>query len=373
MRVFDIYYFDIIDKVKFKDTKPYIDNVLNQLGLCYKEITFSYNMFSTPIEKVLELYPNLLKYCFKYEPYAGEKVLTSLIPGWEKGHYYAEKSDWDAIFDIAAKFPDKLRVTGAIAFNQIDWYGNGVKEPAVRRMGINKGKKIAEILQVEPIMNSWIKIKNNFIDSNKHNWVEVIVETIVDESTPKETLDVAMKLEPFFGKYENSRRECRYSLEEGYELYDKSLKCEDLLDEYLRRQFPEEFHEFDFMADFIPKLCDKKKLTLAFKNTGYHLGSKKGLMSTMNHYYGYDKGNHQYEILFDRPEDASDFFYWYIRINGCNFNLGLNQNRAYAADEEEAMSKIVKIAEFCQRFLTEFEPVLTEMFGKTPDWYHYDE
>lgn len=99
----------------------------------------------------------------------------------------------------------------------------------------------------------------------------------------------------------------------------------------------------------------------------------KASMSTMNHYYGYDKGNHQYEILFDRPEDASDFFYWYIRINGCNFNLGLNQNRAYAANEEEAMSKIVKIAEFCQRFLTEFEPVLTEMFGKTPDWYHYDE
>lgn len=38
-----------------------------------------------------------------------------------------------------------------------------------------------------------------------------------------------------------------------------------------------------------------------------------------------------------------------------------------------SLSKIVKIAEFCQRFLTEFEPVLTEMFGKTPDWYHYDE
>ena len=32
MRVFDTYYFNIADKVSFQETKPYLDQMLSELG-----------------------------------------------------------------------------------------------------------------------------------------------------------------------------------------------------------------------------------------------------------------------------------------------------------------------------------------------------
>ena len=35
MRVFDIYWFNIADKVKFKDTQPYLKNMLPEYGFTW--------------------------------------------------------------------------------------------------------------------------------------------------------------------------------------------------------------------------------------------------------------------------------------------------------------------------------------------------
>lgn len=64
MRVFNIYRFNIADKVKFKDAQSYIQNMLSELGLGWSDLAFAASTVSgdRTISNVLEKLPKLKKY-----------------------------------------------------------------------------------------------------------------------------------------------------------------------------------------------------------------------------------------------------------------------------------------------------------------------
>lgn len=64
MRVFNIYRFNIADKVKFKDAQSYIQNMLSELGLGWSDLAFAASTVSgdRTISNVLEKLPELKKY-----------------------------------------------------------------------------------------------------------------------------------------------------------------------------------------------------------------------------------------------------------------------------------------------------------------------
>ena len=75
MRVFDTFIYNIVDKVKFKDTKPYIDKMLSELKLKYDSVIFTINEYMTDYDTILAKYPELEKYRYYYEPYGmGEEA-----------------------------------------------------------------------------------------------------------------------------------------------------------------------------------------------------------------------------------------------------------------------------------------------------------
>lgn len=61
MRVFNIYMFNIADKVKFKDAQSYIQNMLSELGLGWSDLAFAASTVSgdRTISNVLEKLRNL--------------------------------------------------------------------------------------------------------------------------------------------------------------------------------------------------------------------------------------------------------------------------------------------------------------------------
>ena len=63
MRVFNIYRFNIADKVKFKDAQSYIQNMLSELGLGWSDLAFAASTVSgdRTISNVLEKLPKLKK------------------------------------------------------------------------------------------------------------------------------------------------------------------------------------------------------------------------------------------------------------------------------------------------------------------------
>lgn len=64
VRVFDSYGFNIIDKVRFGQTKPYLEKMLSELGYTYSNLGFSLQShIDTPLcEKVIQKFPSLQKY-----------------------------------------------------------------------------------------------------------------------------------------------------------------------------------------------------------------------------------------------------------------------------------------------------------------------
>ncbi|MBR1771228.1 MAG: hypothetical protein IJ747_04285, partial [Lachnospiraceae bacterium] len=82
MRVFDTYTFNIADKVKFKDTKNYLDQMLAELELHFKEVSFTFQSFMASIDQLVAKYPNLEKYRYPYFQFNGQEILTRLTPKW---------------------------------------------------------------------------------------------------------------------------------------------------------------------------------------------------------------------------------------------------------------------------------------------------
>lgn len=369
MRVFDKYTFNIASRVKFKDTKKYMDTILEELGLGYKNVSFTYKGFKTSLEQMLDKYPNLFKYCYEYEPYGkGVKVLTSLTPNWTKGELYAEAADWDSLFEIVSKCPRGMNITGTLVLDQIDWYGEGVKEAALWCYKEKKDK--AQVFLTRNIINSQIILRREYDDGNKYNNVSVIVEATTGENDePRDTTDIIKKLEPYLGTPGRTERICRNSLAEEWTISEKEWSCREILVKRIEEFYPQKrkFNE----VEFIPNIADKKKIKAAFKGTSFEIGDRKGLLPRMNHVFCRDAHNRQYEILFDRTQSSPDYFYWYVTIKGYNFSVGSDQNIMYVSSEKEANEKLSMIAKFCEELVEDFDQLLLDNFGATPEWYSY--
>lgn len=369
MRVFDKYTFNIIDKVKFKDTKKYLDDMLANLRLNYNNVSFTFQSFMTQLNKVTEKYPNLDKYRYGYYQYNDSEVLTSLTPKWANGEIYAAKEDWDSIFSIVSKVPRGFNVLPTLVLDKIDWYGEGTREAALKVSEITEDKAMIYLSRL--VINSQIIMERQYDYGNKYNIVHVVVEATT-EGEPRDTTDIIKKLEPYLGQPDYNVRMCRFDIEENKLFEKRSLECENKLKSMVEEFYPSRKHDYMKNVKFIPNLADKKKIKAAFKGTDFTLGDRKGLLPGMNHVLCIDKHNYQFEIVFDRTQSSPDYFYFYIYVRGCNFSIDSGQKIIFASSEEESVDMLSKIADFCMKIKAEFGDMLEENFGNTPGWYTYN-
>ena len=388
IRVFDKYVYNIADKVKFKDTIKYLENMMQDCDLQYQDISFHFDGYEA-LDKVLEKYPELSKYYFDFFR-TERKILTSITPKWADGKIYAEPEDWSAIFSIIAKVPRGYHLFPAITFDKIDWYGEGVREAALNVNSTTKGH--AMMCGTHTAINSQITLEREYDYGNKYNMVSVVVEATTEDE-PRDTSDIIKKLEPYLGQpaiIQNGI--CRFSIEENTLLKEHERTCSKTLQRMIEDVYPEEersdsaiyVDKLTYICDvypeektsnstvyvsFIPNLANKKKIDKAFKETDFVLGDRDGLLPGMNHVICVDKHNYQFEITFNRTQSSPNYFYFYIDVKGYNFYIKSEQNTIYASSEEEAMEKLYGLADFCMKLKDEFGAILEKNFGCTPEWY----
>ena len=366
MRVFDTFIYNIVDKVKFKDTKPYIDKMLSELKLKYDSVIFTINEYMTDYDTILAKYPELEKYRYYYEPY-GEDLLTSITPQWADGEYLVAKEDEKSIFEVFSRIPRGFNVSGVLVLNGIDWFGDGSREAAVTR---DDYVGEAQSLEVSPIINSAVVITRDTLDGNKFNTLKVIIETTSEEE-PKDTAAIIDMLKPYLGEPEEKIRSTAFELKESADNREAADNFSAVLERKIAERIPydQEYHVAHMLDEYIQKLVDKNKLKKAFKNTGYEFEKRKAVYPGTNQLFCIDKHNYRFEVLTVRTQNMPKSFDVYISIIGCNFrikNFGYTIN---ASSEEEAVKQLQELADFCVELRDDFGDEIYERFGETPEWY----
>lgn len=370
MRVFDYYFYNIIEKVKFKDTKKYIEQMLEELGLCYQNISF--NMKYGPVEKVVEKYPALAKYrCLEDEtrPAAQSSVnemLTSYSPNWEKGEIYADAKDHEVLAELFTKIPRPFNISSNIVLSGIDWYGGDNLTPAIEYHEIC-GKRLPGGPQY--ISCNEIMLERGLDYGNRLNRVIVSVEATTT-SVPRGTLDIAHRLEPYLGEFERVSRVCRLSKEElkrNKELEGKyRKKMEPLFQSVAESRCPSPDTSPSLL---IPKIAEKKRIMRAFRDTGFEMGSRKELAPGMNRMVCTDSHNYKYEIVVYRGSNYSNSFNFTFRVMGCDFIIAPFIPSLYVESEEEAEQIITKLAKLCVWARDAIGEEMAAEFLDTPEWY----
>ena len=378
MRVFETYSFNIAPKIKIKDTKMYIDKMLLDLGITYNNVGFSIDGYITGTDVIADKYPNLKKYLYptkeaiRYSEWRGPMdFFTSLSPKWEQGNIYADREDWDDIFEIFSKIPRGYNITGSVLFDQIDWFGNGVKETCFHSQYYTD-YFLGQPHEIEgfKMFNNLIIMRRRYDDGNKFNRVEVIIESTAD-GEPRDTSVIVDRLKPYFGEPEEHIRDCVESPELSKELQkkkDESLtKLETMISVYLASGYEEKINCFE--SEYMKLLTDKKILKAAFKDTGFEPISNKGLLPGMNSLECFDNHQYKYTLPIDWTQLTPKGFYFYVYVEGCNFNIHSTQYYVHIESAEAATEKLADLAKFCVSMRDQMGDILFENFGDTPNWY----
>lgn len=368
MRVFDWYYYNIADKVRFKDTKTYVEKMLEELGKSYTQLGFSVEIDKQKkpelFQTILDNYPNLEKYAYPTNEYLEDKQeITSFSKNWDEGQIYAEKDDWKDILEIFTKIPRPYNFGDChLIFDGIDWYGEGGSQP------ISVPRETERILGWSswlPFANSRVMIGRSDRDGNMYNMVSVVVEATTDKE-PRDTQDICEQLTPYLGKPMRVERICMYPRDEFYRLRELQNKYNNRLKELFESILPETPMRKSFDEPRIQKVAGKAELQKAFKGTGFEL---KNIEAGRNWLLYKDAHNFKYRFEVDRFQFSNDIGF-HAEVTGYNFNVKIIGGRHWGITDAQQGDEIVKkIVEYCILVRDEVSKELAAEFGDTPEWY----
>ena len=267
MRVFDIYWFNIADKVKFKDTQPYLKNMFTELGMRWSDLAFSVDCVSgdTVISKVLEKFPKLQKYC---RPVEYGSMLCSYTENWSSGELFADKEDYDGIFTLLSKIPRPYNIPfGHILLNGVNWFG---EEPVVPVADPDwEGADFSMLSNVHYYSN-YIAQHRSYNDGLKYNSISVCIETTCAPE-PRDSSAVIEKLIPYLGKPVGASTKCVFSKEESGRYHELSEKHSESIQSFMKSTLPDT-KKYPFTPNYtapIPHLADIPTMKKAFSGTDF--------------------------------------------------------------------------------------------------------
>lgn len=362
MRVFDTYYFNIIEKTSFKDTKPYLENMLGELGYSYKNIAFL--LYDVPsnrdlIEKVKTRLPALEKYYFVSDDYG----FTSFSTDWRNGKIYAQKDDWKDVSTLFSKIPRTYNFAfGKLILDNINWFGESDVSIAA-----DCGYVWNDIptRHEPPFKSSRIMQLRYFDDGKKFNHIYVTVEVTAD-GEPRDSGAIFKKLAPYLGEPLEKKRECVLSPEE----FEKYNKLNEIYMERLKKLCESDMPASKgciYSKEIIPHVADKFTLDKAFKGTGFT--RQKGTPNWLHLYSCIDERGLLYEAYTQKISTGNEFRFW-IEISGCNFKIQYEHSDYFVEREGESLEILGEIARFCVKLRETFGAELAGDFGSTPEWYN---
>lgn len=366
MRVFDIYWFNIADKVKFKDTQPYLKNMFAELGMRWSDLAFSVNCVSgdTVISKVLEKFPKLQKYC---RPVEYGSMLCSYTKNWSSGELFADKEDYDGIFTLLSKIPRPFNIPfGHILLNGVNWFG---EEPVVPAADPDwEGADFSMLSNVHYYSN-YIAQHRSYNDGLKYNSISVCIETTCAPE-PHDSSAVIEKLIPYLGKPVGASTKCVFSKEESGRYHELSEKHSESIQSFMKSTLPDT-KKYPFTPNYtapIPHLADIPTMKKAFAGTDFT--HKKGNPGWLGEYDCLNSHGHLYRAYIQKLSDGCSFRVW-LEISGYNFKTRRLAELDYCMKEEgESMQILREFALLCAKIRDEYGDMLAADFGDTPEWYY---
>nr|MCR5122803.1 hypothetical protein [Ruminococcus sp.] len=325
MRVFDRYYFNIADRVKFADDKQYIENMLSELGLCYKRLAFGLEVMEFDEEKVkraMERFPSLEKYFFDaktggcYTP--GLTSLTSDVSG-EK--LFADPAD---IADIAALYsgiPQEFDIDDSyIMYEGIDWFGEGSRN---ERIALNYRRYRAdEVFRTDMFYcDSITQFRNRMFGWN--NCIAVDIDVTADDE-PRSSAEIVKRLTPYLGDKTNYERLCLFSAEERAHNKERERVFRDRLKALGDSELPSaEDPTMKYStgsASFISDMTDRAVLEEVFAGSGFVRDDSRSVL-----YFCFYKCTDEHGFTYEAAVTQSNthsIFDVGISIESYNFNIG---------------------------------------------------
>lgn len=371
MRVFDTYYFNIIDKVSFKGTKPYLEQMLEEQGFSYKNLSFmAYNIDRERSEKVFDKLPAMKKYEFMEDGSGMASYgVTSIRENWMSGEVHADKEDWADIAEMFSKIPHTFPFSFAkLILDGINWFPDSDESVAV--INWDYDRETFPTVHFPLFTSNHIMQLRHFDDGRKFNHIFVTIEVTAEDGILNST-PIIQKLEPYLGKAEKPNRKCVFDREEYLKYKDLEKAHRDRLKE-LGDSFLPKQKKMAAMSDLlqfdtpIPHVADKVTLNKAFKGTRFE--RIKGQPNWLHLYSYVDKNGFKYDAYTQKLSFRNEFRCW-IEISGFNFRVRY-EHQDYIVDKEGESADILKsFVRFCNKLVDEYSEELKRDFGATPEWY----
>ena len=365
VRVFDSYGFNIIDKVRFGLTKPYLERMLAELGLSYSQLGFSAHAvyFDKVFDRVLEKYPALKKYYYTAD--SGLRFLSSFSEDWRNGDVYADKEDWDDFSAVFSKVPRPFNIPfGNMIFGGIRWYGDSDDSIAVyHRAGRDRTDTSNPLFY-----SNRIEHIRSYDDGRKVNAVYVCIEATA-QPEPRNTSDIIERLKPYLGEPLRFSRISVFPKEEIERVKPLMMQREKQLIHSMDKALPIPKQRTDIQHYHppVPHITDVPTVQRAFADTGFE--RIKGTPNWYKLYRSTDSHGFRYDAYVQRLTDGYELRVW-LEISGANFRINSGYKYTYYVSKEgESLEILRPFALFCAEMRDSLGEELTKDFGDTPLWH----
>lgn len=403
MRVFQNIFFDLGDRVLFKDTLPYVEDVLKRNGFAYDGMAFMMSVSSDKqlFKQLLEKYPQLDKY-IRIETGGWEITTAGLRAVYENGEeirpfvfdissvpqYWPEpyelhidREDEPVIRELVTQIPRPFNPGGVcVVLDHVCWFPKINTEPAIK-IGAREPSGFGAF----SLYSNHVELVKDFKMGRKHNQVSINIERTHSFDELLDISPVLDKLTVEFGEPRCIAVPCIvFSDEEKQrnEAADKALKpvLEQLqnilnIDNCFPTDDPPAYITIcqpDGADLMIPMkgepISPKKAIFKAIKETGYNYTFFPGGFYECNKI---NINNHRFQILFSQ-NPSSRYIEYGITVSGYNFDFCIPLNihgvdvMKQSVVEEIARSTFAASMK-AEEYLTD---VLLQLYGKTPDWYY---
>lgn len=379
MRVFDVYYFNIADRVRFEDAAAYLANMLTETGLSAPHIAFSAESFSRGfLSRAEKLMPELKKYaCTKLYEYSGKPFYWGLTSASRDparclaGEIYAPPEEKDAILRLFAAIPGRLPVSEcALVFGGIRWYAESTDEvlPDYTREDCCSDPLRAACWMY---CNSVQLLRSGGEDGDGRRAVTaaVLVES-TGSPVPRDTAEIPEKLRAYLGEPYHRLRTCLLPREKAAEIIALQKQHESGIRDFFRSNMPMPLYDETKKNDPFP-LTDaawKAQAEQAFRGTGFAKkknGSRSGVC-----YQCTDSRGILYQARLIRYSGFhSVTMYINVFLHSCSFLMFSMPGDFTAADFNREPELIRRFAECIVKLRDAYGSKLAADFGEVPEWY----
>ena len=380
MRVFRYYWFNLKDRVLFKDTLAFIEKWLAEKNIKYSGMGFILDHGNN--DKISQKYPSIKKY-IKPTPESGMGKISSISDNWDEDKkIHVEQEDENIVREIATKIPRPYNYAFMRFFlDNIQWFDEINTEPAIKLPYNRKPDHPTEFPSAFSVLHvhksNSIHIIKEFDYGKKLNPIEVCIEVTKNDDELLSDENIVNALSDLLGKpyvksteivFDENLQEKFRSAEEHINEKIKILKEKITIPEYERKYIPD---PDEYIARFeheinLKGIAPKKALLPLCKEYGYKYSKHPG-----NSGYECIKingNNHKFTIEFVQLP-VKRIFECYLWMQGCNFNFSLALGE-FCPDNQEELESRFKDA---FKLAISVEPQLSEQllyyYGKTPNWF----